>query len=59
MTCTLRAWTTEDAKELACALSWRVFLEFEAPEYSQEQRVNGVRFTPMCYEKESESEGTA
>ena len=32
----LRKWRLSDADDLAAALSWRVFLQFEAPEYSKE-----------------------
>ena len=33
----------------ALDLAWRVFSEYESPDYS----TNGIRFTPMIYERES------
>ena len=33
----------------ALDLAWKVFSEYESPDYS----TNGIRFTPMIYERES------
>ena len=49
-------------KGSALQLAWRVFCEFESPDYAlgfqatdREKTVNGIRFTPMEY---NEQEGT-